>query len=403
MAFLESDFLRLVTEAAVPGVAAALIQGGRLDRYMNCGVRSVQTLAPVDENTVFEAASLSKPVFAHVVLQLVDRGALNLEAPLGDYLPDYIAADPRASSVTINDVLSHSAGLPNWRNADYPLKTYFRPGERFSYSGEGFLYLQKVVEVVTGEKFHALAQRLIFEPLAMNHSSFVWQSRFDENRAYPHDAFGMPALGTKPGEANAAWSLQTSAADFARFLLAVLDDSRLKTESARLWLRPHVEIKHRGIQCLGPSAENVVTRVAWGLGWGLEPGTGMFFHWGDNGPFTAFTIGSVQERTALVIFTNGASGLSIMPELVAHFVPGDRPSLTWLNYVRHDSPVRRALRAALASGIEAVWTEIESAALNRDDLRWIAQGLNVRGHEKDSLWLRARIEESGAGRATPDS
>jgi hypothetical protein len=124
----------------------------------------------------------------------------------------------------------------------------------------------------------------------------------------------------------------------------------------------------------------------------LETDAGMFFHWGDNGPFTAFTIGSLQERSALVVFTNGASGHSIMPELVANIVPGVRASLTWLDYVRHESPVRRMLRAALANGVEAVWAEIQSAALDPGELRWISQGLNARGREQDSLWLSARLD-----------
>lgn len=381
-----------MTEAGVPGAAIASIRDGRLDHHVNCGVRGVSMPIPVDEDTIFDAASLSKPVFAYVVLQLVDQGVLELEARIDDYLPNYIANDPRSRSLVIHDVLSHSTGLPNWRSADYPLRTYFSAGERFSYSGEGYLYLQRAIEAVTGEQLSALAQRLVFEPLAMARSSFVWQSHFEENRAYPHDAFGVPAFRAKPDEANAAWSLQTSAADFARFLLAVLDGSGLKPETARLWLRPRMEVRHRGIQCLGPSAEDVVTRVAWGLGWGLEPEAGTFFHWGDNGPFTAFTIGSMQERSAFVVFANGASGLSIMPELVANFVPGDRPSLNWLDYARHGSPVRRMLRGALANGVESVWTEMRSVGLAPGDLRWIAQGLNARGREKDSLWLRAQIE-----------
>ncbi len=396
MPSIETDFLRLVAEAMVPGVAGAIIRDGRIDQYLCCGVRSVQTSAAADENTVFEAASLSKPVFAHVVLQLADRGYLSLETPLGDYLPNYVPVDPRASSITAGHVLSHSAGLPNWRSADFPLRTYFPPGERFSYSGEGFLYLQKAVEAITGEKLHTLADRLVFEPFDMTRSSFIWEPRLYANCAHPHDAFGSPALSFKPGEANAAWSLQTSAADYGRFLIAVLNGSRLKPETARKWLEPHVVVRHRGSQCLGPSGDDVETGVAWGFGWGLEPGVGTFFHWGDNGPFKAFTIGSIRERAVVVVFTNGTSGLSIMPELIGRLMPGDRPSLVWLDYARHDSPAHRMLRAARAKGIEAVWQELERANLGPDDLRWIAQGLAAAGRDEDSLWLRARIERRSA-------
>ncbi len=389
----ETDFLGLITDAMVPGIASTFIRNGRLDQFACFGVRVAHTADPVDENTVFEAASLGKPVFAHVVLQLVDQGCLSLDVPLGEYLPRYLPADNRAFSITPRQVLSHSSGLPNWRGANLPLKTYFQPGEQFSYSGEGFLYLQNAVETLTGVKAHTLAEELVFRPLAMTRSSFIWNSRLDGNRAYPHDAFGRPALSYKPGEANAAWSLQTTASDYAHFLLAVVDGSRLKPESAELWHHPKIEIRHRRAQCLVPSADDVVTGVAWGLGWGLEPNEGTFFHWGDNGPFTAFTIGSRHDHAALVVFANGASGLSIMPELVAHFMPGNRPSFTWLDYERHDSPVRRLLRAARARGIEAVSQEIENADLGSDDLRRIAQGLSAGGREEDSLWLLKRIEE----------
>src|SRR5262245_3851403 len=390
MSFWNAELRRLMDEAFVPGAAVAVVCDGHSTELASYGERQVASALPVDEYTVFDAASLSKPVFAHIVLQLIDQDLLTLDTLLADYLPSYIADDSRASLITIAHVLCHSSGLPNWRNLDYPLRTYFLPGERFSYSGEGFLYLQRVVEAVTGERLEVLARRLLFEPLGMSRSSFVWEDGFRQNRAFPHDAFGMPALGNKPAEANAAWSLPTCAADYARFLVGVLDGARLSSQTAQLWLSPRMHIKHRGIQCLGPSAEDIVIQVAWGLGWGLEPDDGTFFHWGDNGPYTAFTFGSPQHRAALVAFTNGASGLSVMSDIVASFAPGRRPSLEWLDYVRHDAPVRRIFRATLAHGPQAMWPEIERAALKREELVWIAQGLSARGRATESRWLRER-------------
>lgn len=388
MSFWDEELAGLMREARVPGAACAVIRNGRVDTLAGFGVRSVRGEEPVDAHTVFEAASLSKPVFALLVLQLVERGALGLDMPLSDHLPGYIAADPRAASITIGHVLSHSSGLPNWRTPDYPLRTHFDPGTRFSYSGEGYHYLQKAIEAATGEDLDALARRLVFGPLGMERSSYVWQPQFRTNRAYPHDEFGTPALGNKPAEANAAWSLQTCVADYARFLLAVL----LGAGHTRPWLAPRVAVRHHGSQALGTSDENVATGVAWGLGWGLETDSGTFFHWGDNGAFKAFTVGFPQERAALVVLTNGASGLSVMPQIVARLAPGERASLRWLDYARHDAPVRRLLRVALAQGAEAAWAEIAAAALKRDDLIWIARGLNVLGRAKDSAWLRARAD-----------
>jgi len=368
----------------------AIVRGGDLADNANYGVRHARSPEPIDEWTVFDAASLSKPVFAYLVLQLVDQDRLRLDTLLGQRLPDYIPGDPRASSITVSHALSHTAGLPNWRNLDYPLRTYFEPGDRFSYSGEGFLYLQKVIEVVTGERLDDLAQRLVFEPLNMDRSSFVWEAHFQENRAYPHDAFGAPALGYKPAEPNAAWSLQTCACDYARFLIGVLQGRRLRPETAELWLGPRIHVKHKGTQCLDSSQEDVMTGVAWGLGWGLELAAGTFFQWGDNGPFTAFTLGSLRDRTAFVAFMNSSSGLSIMPDIIAQSFPGKRPSLEWLDYVSHEAPIRRMFRAAVARGAEVAWPEIESVGLKREDVIWIAQGLNARGREKESLWLRER-------------
>ncbi len=271
MVLSETECQRLVSEAMVPGLASAVIRDGQLCGYTCCGVRHTQALDAVDENTVFDAASLSKPVFAHAVLQLVDQRCLSLDVPLSFYLPDYVRGDNRATAITARHVLSHSGGLPNWRNLDRPLKTYFQPGDRFSYSGEGFLYLQRAVEAITGEKLHSLATRLVLQPFGMTRSGYVWDWQFEPNRAYPHDAFGRPALGGKPGEGNAAWSLQTTAADYGRFLLAVLDGSRLQSATAQAWLSPGITIRHKGIQNITEMTEgNVSTGVGWGLG--LGPG-----------------------------------------------------------------------------------------------------------------------------------
>jgi CubicO group peptidase (beta-lactamase class C family) len=227
---------------------------------------------------------------------------------------------PRAAAVTVRHVLSHISGLPSWRSVDLPLRTTFPPGERFSYSGEGFVWLQRVVEAVSGESLDATLRRLIFVPLGMHRSSYNWQSAYDANYADPHDAEMTPGIKIKPSEPNTAASLQTTADDFARFLEAVLSGAGLKPETARLWLEPQVHIQD--------------TQIAWGLGWGLETRSGTFFQWGDydQGRFKAFAMGSMQQRRATVVLTNGFHGMAIMPELIGQSLPGPHPAFAWLGY-----------------------------------------------------------------------
>jgi CubicO group peptidase (beta-lactamase class C family) len=339
---LAADLVQLVVDGRVPGLSLAIVRDGKLAGAVAVGVRNISSGAPVDDHTIFDAASLSKPVFAYGVLQLIDAGALSFETRLSTYVSDYVRDDPRAESVTVAEVLSHTSGLPNWRSDKLPLKTYFSPGARFSYSGEGYIWLQRVVEKITGEGLETTMRRLVFVPLGMTESSYVWQPRFDADYADPHDAALVPGAKRKPTDAGAAYSLQTTAVDYARFVQAVLEDARLKRSTARRWLEPQVPLRQQCIQCVADDLPAADVRVAWGLGWGLEPDAATFFHWGDNdrGRFKAFVMGSVRERTAVVVFTNGFGGMSIMPDLIEAFMPGEHAAFSWLGYPRWDAASR---------------------------------------------------------------
>jgi CubicO group peptidase (beta-lactamase class C family) len=318
----------LLAEAGVPGLALAQVRGGEVAQVAACGVRSLRTREPVSERTVFEAASLSKPVFAYAALRLVDAGELSLDEPLSKYDPK-LPGDPRAARITARHILCHTTGLPNWRG-DEPLRTHFAPGERFSYSGEGFARLQRVVERVTGEPLEALARRLVFAPLGMPDSSYSWQERFGTDHAAPHDAALRPETKSKRTEANAAFSLHTTALDYAQFLRATLSGTGLEDSTAQAWLEPQVNVPRHRCESIALEMPDLDDGVAWALGWGLELETGMFFHWGANPGFQAFAIGSPRAGAGLVVFTNGDNGLAVMPDLLKTFAPGDRPSLAWL-------------------------------------------------------------------------
>src|SRR4051812_22435041 len=133
----------------VPGAVVGLVDAAGVARVVTAGSRG-DGRGPVDDDTVFAAASLSKPVFASGVMSLVDIGALELDRPLADYVVEpYLADDERAASITARMVLSHTTGFPNWRD-DGPLFLRWSPGTRWGYSGEGYAYLQQVVEQLAG-------------------------------------------------------------------------------------------------------------------------------------------------------------------------------------------------------------------------------------------------------------
>jgi CubicO group peptidase (beta-lactamase class C family) len=347
LAGLEDTIPALMDSGGVTGMAIAITSDTGVVWSRGFGLRSVETEEPVTPNSVFEAASLSKPVFAYAVLQLVDQGVMDLDTPISDYYEyEDIAEDERHKLITPRMVLTHSPGFPNWRPRDGELTIDREPGTEFSYSGEGFVYLQRAVTHLTEEPLDQLARRLVFEPLGMNSSSYVWQEEFEEVVALPHGSDGqvLDKYRPQPGRGNAAASLHTTAPDFARFMTAVMNGNGLNDNTAAAMLTPQIDVD---------------PGLAWGLGIGLqdtEEGR-AFWHWGDNMAYKAYTLTYPSDRIGVVWFTNSENGHSVLGATLAASVGGQHPAVSWLDYEAFDSPtrvVREAMEAAYEeSGIEA--------------------------------------------------
>ncbi len=209
----------------IPGISIAVIKDSRVVYHRGFGVKNTTTREPVTDDTVFEAASMTKPVFAYTVLRLVDRGVLKLDTPLYTYLPyEDIAHDDRYKLITARMVLTHRTGFPNWRTGKLEIK--FTPGTEVSYSGEGFVYLGKVVEKLTGKKLVDLCREEVFAPLGIENASLVWNEDVAHRTATGHGGTS-PMVKRKPGEPNVAASLHIDAENYARFLIAVLQGKGL--------------------------------------------------------------------------------------------------------------------------------------------------------------------------------
>jgi CubicO group peptidase (beta-lactamase class C family) len=323
LADLETQIPQLMAEAKVPGLSIAIVADGGLLWQRAFGVKDVRSKAPVDHDTLFEAASTSKPVFAYAVMKLCETGVMNLDTPLTRYTTDRLLdGDPRLDAITARHVLSHTTGLPNWRSTDDPLAIRFTPGERWSYSGEAYSYLQSVFTRMTGghvdrsdcgrfeldvdvcaTDIDTYMRRHLLSPFGMTASGYLWTGEMQRHVAWGHDPTGNPLAsdrrpsGPSVGRYGMAGGLYTTPTDYAKFLLEILkprpsDSFRLTSDSRREMLRPQIR----------RNAES-----SWALGWEINhTPTGDFIrHGGGNPGFSCFVAGSVQRKAGYVIMTNG--------------------------------------------------------------------------------------------------
>lgn len=352
---LQADIPALMKDADIPGMSIAVIRNGKIAWHNNFGVKNTKTAQPVDDSTIFEAASLSKPVFAYAVLKLVEQGKIGLDVPLTKYLPKpYIDGDPRLEKITARIVLSHRTGFPNWRPGD-SLTIHFTPGERFSYSGEGFIYLQHVVEQIEGKPLNDVMNALVFTPLGMTSSSYVWRPDFDERTATGHDSDATPQNLWKPDEAGAASTLNTTAHDYALFVAAVVNGVGLKRATFREMETPQIAVNPECTNCTEKTPKELSNNIFWGLGWGIQKSGNevSLWHWGDNGSFKCFVVANPARKSGVMIFTNSENGLAIAPAVVRDATGADHLAFGWIKYDAYNSAAMKFRKAIREQGVEA--------------------------------------------------
>ncbi len=333
---LDACISYLMGEASVPGISLSTIENGSVQPSKAYGYLNNDEKTPVSQSTVFEAASLSKPLFTFIVLNLAERRMISLDKPLVEYLPYPRFHDQAlAKHLTARTVLSHQTGLPNWGGES--LEFQFTPGTDFGYSGEGYLYLQKVLEQLTGLTLPELAQREVFGPLGMKNSRFSWDTDEMFSLSKGHDQANRVVSRRIP-EPNAASSLHTTAGDFALFVKAWMRRYKDGDQLFRTALQPSVYLKgdERGAELQPDSAGT----VGWGLGWGVQQSTGgsLIWHWGDNGVFRAFVAMNPDKQNAFVLLTNSQNGLAMAGPLAKFLLADMKPTFKWLNYESIRSP-----------------------------------------------------------------
>ncbi len=183
-----------MAEGNVPGLSIALIRDFQIVWSEGFGVTDKFTKNPVTPETVFEVASISKPVTACIALRLVDAGILDLDTPVHTQIQNpWLPSSEYGDKITLRHLLSHSSGLGD--GAPIINKTVlFEPGSAFKYSGTGFLYVQDVIEQATGKSLEQNARELVFGPLNMTASSFINRPDVKTRLSNGHMRFTLPLI-----------------------------------------------------------------------------------------------------------------------------------------------------------------------------------------------------------------
>ncbi len=317
----------LMESANVPGLAIATIDDCAIRNVDYYGVLDVETGAPIDENAIFEAASLTKTVFSLIVNQLTDEGLIGLDAPLAETFDYPRIIDKQAFAVlTPRIILEHRSGLPNWSSdpldretwGDIPFKN--PPDTTFGYSGEAYQLLQSYIESKTGKSLDQLFEERLSGVMS---ASSLSMPKPGASLAFGHDDDGGHKHGRalKPSQrAGAAYSGLTNARDYAQFLTFLCDGGGMSEATRSEMLRPQ-----------SPTDD---AAISWALGWGIQlSGDGpLYFHWGDNEEFKAFTAFNPKTGDGVVYFANAMNGLKLIEPLAGPVVGDVAPIASWLGY-----------------------------------------------------------------------
>jgi CubicO group peptidase (beta-lactamase class C family) len=302
-------------ETNVPAAGVGIIENGRL-KYakvfgeLKKGVPPAAPLSPSD--TIFQVASLTKPVVEVLTLILVSRGEWNLDEPLANYWVDPdVQNDPRHLKLTTRHVLTHQSGFENWRslNAGNKLEFMADPGTKLNYSGEGLEYLRRALEKRFSQPLDQLARKRMFPAYGMKNTRFFWDASIDESKfAVAHNKEGKPYDIHKNTSANAADLMLTTVEDYARFGINVMQGRGLSRSVFNEMVQPHVAY---------PSGKNLF----FGLGWMLMPdlsnGEYALLHTGSDPGVSTVVILFPKSQRGLVVFTNGDNGVQVWTRILA--------------------------------------------------------------------------------------
>lgn len=359
VAEMDNKIKSLMVLGNVHGLAISIFNHDEPVYKKTFGYKNATTKEPIRTDCNIYGASLSKAVFATFVMQLVEKGTLNLDKPLQSYLPkpiyDYtptkkwhdnyldLKEDTLYAKITARMCLDHTSGFPNWRwdEPDQKLRVKATPGSRYSYSGEGLVYMQVVLEKLLDKSLEQLMQENVFVPLKMNNTSYTWQAKFEKDYCLGHNATGELYEKDKDNDARSASTLETTLDDYTLFTEAVLKNKLLKPETTKEMFTQQIKItsiKQMGPMRLKDSNANDAINLGYGLGWVVlqSPyGVGAFKE-GHGDGFQHYSIVFPKTGTGIVIMSNSDNAESIFKELLEITIGDTYTPWFWENYMPYN-------------------------------------------------------------------
>lgn len=297
----EDDFDYMLAAHRVEAQSVAIVRDGVLIEERAAGAASRGQPAAID--TIYNVASLAKPVSALVTLRMANAGVIDLDQPLAKYFVDPdIATSPYAQRVTARMILSHTSGLPNWRYLDEggggKLRFIAEPGTAYHYSGEGFEWLRQTIEQKTGRNWEDLAREYVYLPAGMTRSSFLYPTGQEGRIASRFAADGSQVAFSPHSATNAAANFMTTAGDYARFLVYVMNGAGLSEPLRSEMLSTQVRIDET---------------KSFGLGWQLLNKTDFpsfaIQHSGADAGVRSLALAWPAKRQAIVIISNSENAM----------------------------------------------------------------------------------------------
>jgi CubicO group peptidase (beta-lactamase class C family) len=349
---IDREAARLMAAAHVNGLAMAVVDEGQVVFTRAWGRRNAAKNLPLETGTIMYGASLTKFAFAYMVMQLVDEGKLDLDRSIANYLakplPEYpfyeaLKGEERWRKLTPRILLSHSSGLANFAflEPDQKMRLHFDPGTRYAYSGEGIILLQFVLETGLGLNVGDEMQRRVFDRFGMTRTSMTWRADFAANLADGYGIDGASAAHDQRSRPRAAGSMDTTIADFAKFLAGFSRGDGLSPRSRAEMVRPQMPITTPSqfpTLSEARSPEMMAAKLSGALGVVTFAGPygPAFFKGGHNDTTGNQAICVERDRRCVVYLSNDVRAERIFQRLTEATLGDPGMPWSWEGYVPYD-------------------------------------------------------------------